>query len=89
MTDADWDAVMAVHLTGAYRTSRAAWPYFRKQKFGRIVNTSSSSGLYGNFGQSNYAGKNIRLQKTTCFLVFALSVFGVKRFPIILADICF
>lgn len=56
MKDADWDLIMTVHLTGSYRTARAAWPHFRKQKFGRIINTSSSSGLYGNFGQSNYAG---------------------------------
>jgi multifunctional beta-oxidation protein len=56
MTDTDWDLIMAVHLTGAYKTTRAAWPYFRKQRYGRVINTSSSSGLYGNFGQSNYAG---------------------------------
>jgi multifunctional beta-oxidation protein len=61
MTDQDWDLVMAVHVTGAYRTSRAAWPFFRKQKFGRVINTSSSSGLYGNFGQSNYAAAKMAL----------------------------
>ncbi|KAK5720548.1 bifunctional hydroxyacyl-CoA dehydrogenase/enoyl-CoA hydratase fox2 [Elasticomyces elasticus] len=54
MTDADWDIIMAVHLTGAYKTARAAWPYFRKQRYGRIINTSSSSGLFGAFGQANY-----------------------------------
>ncbi|KAK3623638.1 hypothetical protein LTR56_021501 [Elasticomyces elasticus] len=43
MTDADWDIIMAVHLTGAYKTTRAAWPYFRKQRYGRVINTSSSS----------------------------------------------
>ncbi|TKA75761.1 Peroxisomal hydratase-dehydrogenase-epimerase [Friedmanniomyces simplex] len=58
MTDKDWDVIMAVHLTGAYKTTRAAWPYFRKQRYGRVINTSSSSGLFGNFGQSNYAGKS-------------------------------
>ena len=45
MTDKDWDIIMAVHLTGAYKTTRAAWPYFRKQRYGRVINTSSSSGL--------------------------------------------
>jgi multifunctional beta-oxidation protein len=61
MKDADWDVIMAVHVTGAYRTTRAAWPHFRKQKFGRVINTSSSSGLYGNFGQSNYAAAKLAL----------------------------
>jgi multifunctional beta-oxidation protein len=56
MTDADWDLITAVHLTGTFKTTRAAWPYFRKQRYGRVIVTSSSSGLYGNFGQSNYAG---------------------------------
>ena len=59
MKDADWDIIMAVHLTGAYRTTRAAWPHFRKQRYGRVINTSSASGLFGNFGQANYAGMSL------------------------------
>jgi multifunctional beta-oxidation protein len=55
MTDADWDAVHRVHLRGSYKTAKAAWPFFLKQKYGRIINTASSVGLYGNFGQANYA----------------------------------
>jgi multifunctional beta-oxidation protein len=55
MTDLDWDTIMDVHLHGTMRTARAAWPYMKKQKYGRIVNTTSASGLFGNFGQSNYA----------------------------------
>ena len=50
-----WDQVIAVHLRGTYKTTKAAWPYFLKQKYGRIVNTTSTSGIYGNFGQANYA----------------------------------
>ena len=61
MTDDDWDLITAVHLHGAFRTTRAAWPYFRKQKSGRVINTSSSSGLFGNFGQSNYAAAKLAL----------------------------
>ncbi|ODV88434.1 hypothetical protein CANCADRAFT_33032 [Tortispora caseinolytica NRRL Y-17796] len=61
MTDKDWDLVYTVHLLGAYKTCRAAWPYFRKQKFGRIINTSSSSGLYGSFGQANYSAAKLGL----------------------------
>lgn len=55
MTDADWDLVMAVHLKGAYLVTKAAWPHMREQKFGRIVMTASASGIYGNFGQTNYS----------------------------------
>lgn len=54
MTDADWEAVLGVHLSGGYHVTRAAWPYFREQGHGRVVVATSTSGLYGNFGQSNY-----------------------------------
>lgn len=37
--------------------ARAAWPYFRKQKYGRVINTASAAGLFGNFGQCNYSGE--------------------------------
>jgi multifunctional beta-oxidation protein len=55
MDDKMWDQVMNVHLRGTYKVTKAAWPYFLKQKYGRVVNTTSTSGIYGNFGQSNYA----------------------------------
>ena len=55
MEDQQWDQVMAVHLRGTYKVTKAAWPYLLKQKYGRIVNTTSTSGIYGNFGQANYA----------------------------------
>lgn len=55
MNDDLWNPVMNVHLRGTYKVTKAAWPYFLKQKYGRIVNTTSTSGIYGNFGQSNYA----------------------------------
>ncbi|RAL66292.1 hypothetical protein DID88_005962 [Monilinia fructigena] len=55
MDDKMWDQVMAVHLRGTYKVTKAAWPYFLKQKYGRVVNTTSSSGIYGNFGQANYS----------------------------------
>ncbi|MFJ9562875.1 SDR family oxidoreductase [Streptomyces fuscichromogenes] len=54
MTSAEWEAVLQVHLFGGYHVTRAAWPYFREQGYGRIVMATSTSGLYGNFGQSNY-----------------------------------
>lgn len=55
MDDSQWDSVMNVHLRGTYKVSKAAWPYMLKQKYGRIVNTTSTSGIYGNFGQANYS----------------------------------
>lgn len=54
MEDADWDLVYRVHVEGAYKVTRAAWPHLREQNYGRVIFTSSTSGIYGNFGQSNY-----------------------------------
>ncbi|WFD00928.1 hypothetical protein MYAM1_003684 [Malassezia yamatoensis] len=61
MTDKEWDAVQAVHVYGSFACTHAAWPYFRKQKFGRVINTSSAAGLYGNFGQANYSSAKLAL----------------------------
>lgn len=55
LTDGEWDAVLAIHLKGTYKTTKAAWTHMVKQKYGRIINTSSAVGLYGNFGQANYS----------------------------------
>ncbi len=51
----DWDDLYDVHLRGAFRTTHAAWPYLRDQAYGRVVNTSSAAGIYGNFGQVHYS----------------------------------
>ena len=55
MEDKTFDQVMDVHLRGTFKVTRAAWPHFMRQKYGRVVNTTSTSGIYGNFGQANYA----------------------------------
>lgn len=55
MTEEDWDLVYNVHVKGAFKLTHAAWPHLREQEYGRIVFTSSASGLYGNFGQANYS----------------------------------
>ena len=55
MTQDDWDLVYRVHVLGAFRVTHAAWPHMRDAGYGRIVNTSSASGIYGNFGQANYS----------------------------------
>ncbi|KAJ8589033.1 peroxisomal hydratase-dehydrogenase-epimerase [Rhizopogon salebrosus TDB-379] len=61
MTDAEFDQVIAVHVKGAFSCTKAAWPHFRNQKFGRIINTASSAGIYGNFGQANYSAAKMGL----------------------------
>lgn len=50
----DFDLVMDVHLMGTTYVTHAAWPYMYEQRYGRIVFTSSGSGIFGNYGQSNY-----------------------------------
>lgn len=52
---AKWEKIQAIHLSGSFRAILAAWPIFKKQGYGRILLTSSSSGLFGNFGQTNYS----------------------------------
>ena len=54
MTLDEFDLVMQVHLTGTAYVTHAAWPHMYEQNYGRIVFTSSGSGIFGNFGQSNY-----------------------------------
>lgn len=61
MTDKDWDLIMAVHVRGTYKCTKAAWHHFKRQKYGRIINTSSASGLFGNFGQTNYCAAKLGL----------------------------
>ena len=55
MTDQQFLDVLNVHLHSTFKVSKAAWPHMQKQRYGRIVNTTSTSGIYGNFGQANYA----------------------------------
>ena len=55
MSDEDWDLIYRVHALGAYKVTKAAWPLMLEQGYGRIINTASAAGIYGNFGQANYA----------------------------------
>ena len=61
MSDEDWDLVYQVHLQGAFKVSRAAFPYMRDQAYGRFVMTTSAAGIYGNFGQANYSAAKLAL----------------------------
>jgi multifunctional beta-oxidation protein len=55
MDETLWDSIMSVHLDGTYLMTKAVWPHFVRQRHGSIVNTTSTSGIYGNFGQANYS----------------------------------
>lgn len=65
MTQSDWDSVIDIHLTGAFNVTRAAWPFMRDAGFGRVVMTASAAGIYGNFGQANYAAAKLGLHGLT------------------------
>ena len=72
---ADFELVVDVHLMGAVHCTKAVWALMNEQKYGRIVMTTSSSGLYGNFGQSNYGAAKMALVG----LMQTLSIEGAKN----------
>jgi 3-oxoacyl-[acyl-carrier protein] reductase len=76
MTEDDWDTVLGVHLRGAFLMSRAAQKHMVAQRFGRIINLSSSSAL-GNRGQVNYSAAKAGMQGFTKTLAIELGQFGV------------
>ena len=76
MSEEDWDSVINVHLRGSFLMTRAAQKYMTEQKFGRIVNLSSTSAL-GNRGQVNYSAAKAGMQGFTKTLAIELGKFGV------------
>src|SRR4051812_30101808 len=77
MTELDWDLVMGVHLKGAFLMTKAAQKHFVEQKYGKVVNTSSTSAL-GNRGQANYSAAKMGLQGFTRTLGIELGPFGIN-----------
>ena len=76
MSDDDWDTVLNVHLRGSFLMSRAAQKHMVEQRYGRIINLSSSSAL-GNRGQANYSAAKAGLQGFTKTLAIELGQFGI------------
>jgi 3-oxoacyl-[acyl-carrier protein] reductase len=77
MTEEDWDTVMNVHLRGHFLCSRAAQRYMVQQKYGKIVNVSSTSAL-GNRGQANYSAAKAGIQGFTKTLAIELGPFNIN-----------
>jgi len=77
LSDDDWDEVLAIHLGGTFRFTRAAVAQFRAQQYGRVVNITSYSGLRGNTGQANYAAAKSGIIGFTKTAAKELARFGV------------
>ena len=83
MTEDDWDTVMAVHLKGTFGPSHHAAAYWRnraksgEETYGRIINTSSPSGIYGNVGQTNYGAAKAGIAAFTLIAAQELVRYGV------------
>ncbi|WP_183097297.1 SDR family NAD(P)-dependent oxidoreductase [Nocardioides pelophilus] len=78
MTTDAWKLLQSVHLDGSYHMSKAVWPHFRAQGFGRIVMATSTSGLFGNFGQANYGAAKAGLVGLTHTLAIEGARDGVQ-----------
>jgi 3-oxoacyl-[acyl-carrier protein] reductase len=78
MSEAEWDAVIAVHLKGAFNCTRHAAAHMRQQKSGAIVSIASTSGLYGNSGQANYGAAKDGIAGLTRVVARDLGKYGVR-----------
>ena len=75
---ADFKLVMDVHLMGSVNCSKAVWDIMRLQNYGRIVMTTSASGMYGNFGQTNYAAAKGAIASMTYTWAIELAKYGIR-----------
>ena len=77
MSEEDFDAVIATHLKGSFNCARHAAPIMKEAGYGRIINITSSAGLRGNFGQTNYAAAKAGLMGMTFVWAMELGRFGI------------
>jgi NAD(P)-dependent dehydrogenase (short-subunit alcohol dehydrogenase family) len=78
MSAVDWDAVIKVHLYGAFYMSKAAAPYFKEQEQGSFIHFTSTSGLVGNFGQANYAAAKLGIVGLSKSIALDMARFKVR-----------
>lgn len=78
MTPELFDPVIDVHLKGCTWVAQAAWEIMREQKYGRIINTSSAAGLFGNFGQTNYGAAKMGIVGLTNVLAIEGAKYNIK-----------
>jgi NAD(P)-dependent dehydrogenase (short-subunit alcohol dehydrogenase family) len=78
MSAVDWDAVIKVHLYGAFYVSKAATPYFKDQGSGSFIHFTSTSGLVGNIGQANYAAAKMGIVGLSKSIALDMARFGVR-----------
>jgi len=78
MSREDWQAVIDVHLGGAFNVSKAATPYFREQGSGSFIHFTSTSGLIGNFGQANYSAAKMAIVGLSQSIALDMQRFGVR-----------
>lgn len=78
MGDDEWDAVIKVHLYGAYHVSRAAAPHFKAQESGNYIHMTSTSGLIGNFGQANYSAAKLGVVALSKSIALDMLKFNVR-----------
>jgi NAD(P)-dependent dehydrogenase (short-subunit alcohol dehydrogenase family) len=78
MSAVDWDAVIKVHLYGAFYMSKAAAPYFKDQESGSFIHFTSTSGLVGNFGQANYAAAKLGIVGLSKSIALDMARFHVR-----------